>query len=52
MDHYSKENFHLTQSVGFFLNRARNTLLMEMDAALTELDITGQQMGIVARLST
>jgi DNA-binding MarR family transcriptional regulator len=51
MDHYSKENFHLTQSVGFFLNRARNTLLMEMDAALTELDITGQQMGILLSLT-
>jgi len=51
MDHYSKENFQLTQSIGFFLNRARNTLLMEMDAALKDLDITGQQMGILLSLT-
>ena len=51
MDHYTKDNFQLTQSVGFFLNRARNTLLNEMDAALKELDITGQQMGILLSLT-
>jgi len=51
MDHYSKENFRLTQSVGFFLNRARNTLLVEIDAALKDLDITGQQMGILLSLT-
>ena len=50
MDHYSKEDFHLTQSVGFFLNRARNTLLMQLDAALQGLDISGQQMGILLSL--
>jgi len=50
MDHYTKENFQLTNSVGFFLNRARNTLLMEMDAALKDLDITSQQMGILFSL--
>jgi len=51
MDHYSKEGFQITQSIGFFLNRARNTLLMEMDAALKDLDITGQQMGILMSLT-
>jgi len=55
VDHYTKEDFQedfkLTKSVGFFLNRARNTLLMEMDAALKDLDITGQQMGIVLSLT-
>jgi len=40
----------LTRSIGFFLNRARNTLLMEMDAALKDLDITSQQMGILLSL--
>ena len=49
--HYSSENFHLTQSIGFQLNRARNFLLMEMDAALRPLDITGQQMGILLSLT-
>jgi DNA-binding MarR family transcriptional regulator len=51
VDHYSKDNFHLTESVGFFLNRARNTLVMEMDAALKELNITSQQMGILLLLT-
>jgi len=51
MDHYSKEDFQITQSMGFFLNRARNMLLMEMDAALKDLDITGQQMGILMSLT-
>ena len=52
MDHYSKENYQLTQSVGFLLNRARNAVLMEMDAALKDLDITGQQMGILLSLTS
>ncbi|GJG94980.1 MarR family winged helix-turn-helix transcriptional regulator [Cupriavidus pauculus] len=50
MKHYTRENFQLTQSVGFHLNRARNSLLMEMDAALRPLDITAQQMGIMQSL--
>ncbi|MDT6963724.1 MULTISPECIES: MarR family winged helix-turn-helix transcriptional regulator [unclassified Cupriavidus] len=50
MKHYTRENFQLTQSVGFHLNRARNGLLMEMDAALRPLDITAQQMGILLSL--
>ena len=50
MKHYTRENFQLTQSVGFHLNRARNSLLMEVDAALRPLEITGQQMGILLSL--
>ncbi|WP_019447171.1 MarR family transcriptional regulator [Cupriavidus sp. BIS7] len=50
MKHYTCENFHLTQSIGFHLNKARNTVLMEMDAALRPLGITGQQMGILLSL--
>ncbi|MNT49568.1 hypothetical protein D3C72_1864310 [compost metagenome] len=49
MDHYSKENFPLTQSVGSLLNRARNTVLMEMDAALKDLDITSHRWGSCSR---
>jgi len=49
--HYNRENFRLTQSVGFHLNKARNGLLMEIDAALRPLDITGQQMGILLSLT-
>lgn len=51
MKHYTKETFNLTESVGFFLNKARNLVLMEMDTALKELDITAQQMGIMLSLS-
>ena len=51
MKHYTRENFELTQSVGFHLNRARSGLLMEMDAALRHLDITAQQMGVLLSLA-
>ena len=47
MNHYSPDNFSLTQSVGFSITKARNLLVAEMDAALKELDITSQQMGIM-----
>lgn len=51
MNHYSPENFSLTQSVGFSITKARNVLITEMDAALKELDITSQQMGILLSLA-
>jgi DNA-binding MarR family transcriptional regulator len=47
MNHYSPDNFSLTQSVGFSITKARNVLVTEMDAALKELDITSQQLGIL-----
>jgi len=47
MDHYTPENFTLTQSVGFAVNKARNLLTAELDAALKDLGITAQQMGIL-----
>ena len=50
MNHYSPENFTLTQSVGFSITKARNLLITEMDAALKELGITSQQMGILLSL--
>jgi len=51
MNHYSKDNFRLTQSIGFMINKARNILIVEMDAALKELDISSQQMGILMALT-
>ena len=51
MNHYSKDNFRLTQSIGFMINKARNILIVEMDAALKELDISSQQMGILLSLT-
>lgn len=50
MNHYSKQNFVLTQSVGFTLAKARNLMAAEIDAALKEYGITSQQMGILLSL--
>ena len=50
MEHYTPESFGLTNSVGFSINKARNVLITEMDAALKDLDITSQQMGILLSL--
>jgi len=47
MDHYTTRNFAVTESVGFMLTKARNLIVAEMDAALKDLDITSQQMGIL-----
>jgi len=48
--HYTKDNFRLTESVGFQLVKARNLIVTEMDAALKDLDISSQQMGILLTL--
>ncbi|MEX3941681.1 MarR family winged helix-turn-helix transcriptional regulator [Paraburkholderia sp. EG287A] len=50
MDHYTTKNFMLTESVGFRIVKARNVIVAEMDAALKDLGITGQQMGILVSL--
>ena len=47
MDHYTPQSFTRTQSVGFMLSKARNLIVAEIDAALKELGITSQQMGIL-----
>jgi DNA-binding MarR family transcriptional regulator len=52
MEHYTKDSFSLTRSVGFAINKARNVLVTEMDAALKDLDITSQQMGILLSLTS
>jgi DNA-binding MarR family transcriptional regulator len=48
--HYTKENFNPLDSVGFLVNKARNLITMEMDAALKEVDVSSQQMGILLLL--
>jgi DNA-binding MarR family transcriptional regulator len=50
VDHYNKQNFMLTQSVGFTLAKARNLITAEIDHALKEHGITSQQMGILLSL--
>ena len=51
MDHYTRETFLSKESIGLSLNKARNMLLMKMDAALKEEGVTSQQMGIVLTMS-
>jgi DNA-binding MarR family transcriptional regulator len=51
MKHYSRANFHLTDSIGFLIVHVRNLMLTHMDAALKKIDISGQQMGILLSLS-
>ena len=34
MDHYTKERFQSEESIGFFINKARNLLIAELDNAL------------------
>jgi DNA-binding MarR family transcriptional regulator len=50
MNHYTPANFNMTQSIGFALTKARNLVATEIDAALKDLDISSQQMGIVLSL--
>lgn len=50
MGYYSKETFDVTQSVAFFLTKARNVLTSHMDAALKGLSVTGPQIGIILSL--
>lgn len=51
MEHYTKKTFLTTQSIGYMLTKARNMVIADMDAALTPLDITSQQMGVILWLS-
>ncbi|WP_017776823.1 MarR family winged helix-turn-helix transcriptional regulator [Paraburkholderia kururiensis] len=51
MKHYNRENFPVTENLGFFINRARNLAAAEMDEALKPMDITSQHVGILLALS-
>jgi DNA-binding MarR family transcriptional regulator len=51
MDHYTKESFMLTDSIGLALTQARNMITAEMDAALKDIGISSQQMGILLSLT-
>jgi DNA-binding MarR family transcriptional regulator len=50
MEHYTPETFAQQRTVAFFLNQARNVMVMEMDASLKGLGITGQQLGLMASM--
>ncbi len=51
MDHYTKEDFRMAQSVGFAITKARNLVVAEMDAALKDLNITSPQVGILLSMT-
>lgn len=51
MDHYNRKNFKVTQSLGFMLSKSRNLVATDMDAALKDLGVTSQQMGIFLSLA-
>lgn len=51
MKHYVDEkNFKLTDSIGFWISRARNDLGTEIDHALKDFGLTSHQMGILLAL--
>ncbi|APR38197.1 MarR family winged helix-turn-helix transcriptional regulator [Paraburkholderia sp. SOS3] len=50
MPFYTPDNYQQSESVGFILNKARNQLAADMEAALKGLDITAQHAGILMSL--
>jgi DNA-binding MarR family transcriptional regulator len=50
MTFYTRDNYHQSESVGFLLNKARNQVAADMDAALKELHIRAQHSGILMAL--
>jgi DNA-binding MarR family transcriptional regulator len=51
MNHYTRKSFTITQSIGFMLTKARNIVAADLDAALKDLDVTSQQIGVILSLS-
>ncbi|MEM5339254.1 MarR family winged helix-turn-helix transcriptional regulator [Paraburkholderia azotifigens] len=50
MSHYSKEDFHLTDNVGFAISKARNLIVVQMDAAVKGLNVRAHHVGIFMSL--
>jgi len=50
MSHYSKADFHLTDNVGFAITKARNLVMMQMDAAVKGLNVRAHHIGIFMSL--
>ncbi|WP_109479586.1 MarR family winged helix-turn-helix transcriptional regulator [Paraburkholderia sp. C35] len=50
MSHYSKEDFHLTDNVGFAISKARNLVTSQMDAAVKGLNGRAHHVGIFMSL--
>jgi DNA-binding MarR family transcriptional regulator len=50
MQHYSKDDFHLEDNVAFAIAKARNLVMMQMDAAVKGLNVRAQHVGIFVSL--
>ena len=50
MSFYTQDNYQQSESVGFLLNKARNQLAADMDAALKVLNLKAQHSGILMSL--
>ena len=50
MSHYSKEDFHLTDNIGFAISKARNLVVGQMDAAVKGLNVRAHHVGIFMSL--
>ena len=50
MSHYSKADFHLTDNVGFAITKARNLVMMQLDAAVKSLNVRAHHVGIFMSL--
>ncbi|MBP0590605.1 winged helix-turn-helix transcriptional regulator [Paraburkholderia sp. LEh10] len=50
MSHYSRDDFNLTDNVGFAIVKARNLVMEQMDAALKDLNVRAHHVGIFMSL--
>jgi DNA-binding MarR family transcriptional regulator len=50
MPHYTKDSFHLTDNLGLAISKARNQLVMQMDAAMKCLNVKSHHVGIFISL--
>lgn len=50
MTHYSKDDFHFADNIGFAIINARNLIAAEMDAAVKGFNVRAQHVGIFMAL--
>jgi DNA-binding MarR family transcriptional regulator len=50
MSYYTQDNFDQIDSVGFSLNKARNVIMLDVDAALKDLNVKARHIGILMSL--
>lgn len=50
MRHYTKDNFDLSDNVAFAIVKARNLVMLQMDAAVKDLNIKAPHVGIFISL--